>query len=221
MVERSIERIIDLTAVDAYRRLVDWEDVSGYGVEVLHCLHVMGARDDALIPFGPALRERLVGMPEGELLALEPDTRNHGIVSRALSVPGSGSPDEAVALAAHRREEDIVEVHATASAGEVLGGGSPEPSTGGGEGAWRLAASAKLRKDVWRRPKLLERVANAIVAICKDPMTPRGNTIKRLAVDMGGHWRYRLGDSRLVYRPDNIRLTVYGYRLAPRGGVYD
>ena len=61
----------------------------------------MGAGDDALIPFGQALRERLLGMPEGELLALEPGTRNHGIVFRALSVPGSGSPDEAVALAAH------------------------------------------------------------------------------------------------------------------------
>ena len=54
-VDRSIERIIDLTAVDAYRRLVDWEEVTGYGVEVLHCFHVMGAGDYALIPFGQTL----------------------------------------------------------------------------------------------------------------------------------------------------------------------
>lgn len=52
VVEHSIGRIIDLTAVDAYRRLVDWEEVSGCGVQVLHCFHVMGAGDSALIPFG-------------------------------------------------------------------------------------------------------------------------------------------------------------------------
>ena len=221
VVERSIERIIDLTAVDAYRRLVDWEEVSGYGVEVLHCFHVMGAGDYALIPLGQVLRGRLLGMPEGELLALEPETRMEGIVFRALSAPGSGFPDEAAAIAASRLEEDIVEVHAIESVGEVLGGGNPEPSASGGDGEWRFAALPKFRRDVWRQPKLFERVANAIVEICKDPMTPRGNTIKRLTRDMSGYWRYRLGDFRLVYRPDNDRLTVYCHRLAPRGGAYD
>ena len=221
MVERSIERIIDLTAVDAYRRLVDWEEVAGYGVEVLHCFHVMGAGDYALIPFGQTLRGRLLGMPEGELLALEPETRMEGVVFRMLSAPASGFPDEAAAIAASRLEEDIVEVHAIESVGEVLGGGNPERSSSGGDGKWRFAALPNFRRDVWRQPKLFERVANAIVEICKDPITPRGNTITRLTRDMSGYWRYRLGDFRLVYRPDNDCLTVYFYRLAPRGGAYD
>ena len=52
-------------------------------------------------------------------------------------------------------------------------------------------------------------------------MTPRGNTIKRLSGDINGYWRYRLSDFRLVYRPDVDRLTVYCYRLAPRGGIYE
>ena len=64
-------------------------------------------------------------------------------------------------------------------------------------------------------------MANAIVEICTDPVSPRGNTIKRLTGEMSGYWRYRLGDFRLVYRPDKDRLIVYCYRLAPRGGVYD
>ena len=220
VVERSIERIIDLTAVDAYRRLVDWEEVSGYGVEVLHCFHVMGAGDYALIPFGQTLRGRLLGMPEEELLALEPEFRMEGIVFRALPAQASGFPDEAEAVAASQPEEDIVEAHPVESVSEVLGGGSPETSAGDGSG-WRFAALSKFRKDVWRQPQLFERVANAIVEICKDPLTPRGNTIKRLTGDMGGYWRYRLGDLRLLYRPDQDRLTVYCYRLAPRGGVYD
>ena len=138
VVERSIERIIDLTAVDAYRRLVDWEEVSGYGAQVLHCFHVMGAGDYALIPFGQALRGRLLGMSEGELLALEPEHRMDGIVFRALPAPGGGFPHEAAAIAASQAEEDIVEAHAIESVGEVLGGGNPESSASGGDGRWRL-----------------------------------------------------------------------------------
>ena len=156
VVERCIERIIDLTAVDAYRRLVDWEEVAGYGVEVLHCFHSMGAGDYALIPFGQTLRARLLGMPEGALLALEPETRMEGIVFRALPAPASGFPDEAATVAASRLEEDIVDVHATESVDEVLGGGNPEPSAGGGDDHWRFAALPKFRKDVWREPKLFD-----------------------------------------------------------------
>lgn len=221
VIDNSIERVVDLSAVDAYRRLVDWEQVSGYGVEVLHCFHVMGAGDYALIPFGQTLRARLLGMPEDELLALEPEDRMGGIVFRALPAPGSEFPNESAVVAAARLEEDIVEAHATGSVGEVLSGGNPEPSAGDCDGRWRFAALQNFRKDVWREPKLFERVANAIMDICKDPMTPRGNTIKRLSGDMSGYWRYRLGDFRLVYRPDNDRRTVYCYRLASRGGAYD
>lgn len=221
VVERSIERIIDLTAVDAYRRLVDWEEVSGYGAQILHCFHVMGAGDYALIPFGQALRDRLLGMSEGELLALTPEHRMDGIVFRALPGPGSGFPDEAGAITASQMEEDMVEAHAIESVGEVLGGGNPESPEGSGDGRWRFAALSEFRKDVWRQPNLFERVANAIVEICKDPMTPRGNTIKRLRGEMQGYWRYRLGDFRLVYRPDVDRFTVYCYRLVSRGSAYD
>ena len=221
VVERSIERIIDLTAVDAYRRLVDWEEVSGYGAQVLHCFHVMGAGDYALIPFGQALQNRLIGMTEGELLSLEPEHRMDGIVFRALAAPATGFPDEVAAIAASQAEEDIVEAHSIESVGEVLGGGNPESSENRRDSRWRFAALSGFRREVWRQPKLFERVANAVVEICKDPLTPRTNTIKRLTGDMRGYWRYRMGDFRLVYRPDNDSRTVYFYRLAPRGGVYE
>ena len=123
--------------------------------------------------------------------------------------------------AASQPEENIVEAHAIKALSEVLGGGNPAPSGSDRAGERRFAALSKFRKDVWRQPKLFDRVTNAIVEICKDPMTPRGNTVKRLIGGMSVHWRYRLGDFRLVYRPDNDRLTVFRYRLAPRGGVYD
>ena len=82
------------------------------------------------------VRGRLLGMPEGELLALEPETRMEGIVVRAPSAPGSGFPDEAAALAASRLKEEMVEVHAIELVGEVLAGGNREPSASGGDGDW-------------------------------------------------------------------------------------
>ena len=221
VVERSIERIVDLTAVGAYRGLVDWREVSGYGAQVLHCFHAMGAGDYALIPFAKALRSRLLGMSEGELLSLEPDHWMDGIAFRALPAPARGFPDEAAAIVAAQAEEDIVEAHAISAVDEVLSGGNPDSSATGGDGSWRFAALSAFQRDVWRQRNLFERVTNAIVEICEDPMTPRGDTVKRLTGDMSGYWRYRLGDYRLVYRPDVDRLTVYCYRLAPRGGVYD
>ena len=217
----GIERIIDLTAIDAYRRLVDWDEVVGRGAEVLHCFCAMGAGDSALIPFGKTLRGRLLGMSEDELVALEPEHRMDGIIFRSLSIPGTGFPNEARAIAQSQPEEDIVEAHSMESVDEVLGGGNPERSRKGVNGGWQFAALSKFRKDVWREPRLFERVANAIVEICKDPMTPRGNTIKRLTGDLRGYWRYRLGDFRLFYRPDEDCLTVYCYRLVPRGCAYD
>ena len=186
VVERSIQRIVDLTAVDAYRRLVDWEEVSGYGAEVLHCFHAMGAGDSALIPFGQALRSRLLGMPDDELLALGPENRMEGIVFRAISAPGSGFPDEAAAVAAARLEEDIVEAHPMESVGEMLGGGNPEPLASGGDGGWRFAALPNFRKDVWRQPKLFERVANAMGIIYESGETPRAFQNSDEAIDLAG-----------------------------------
>ena len=121
------------------------------GVQVLHCFHVMGAGDSALIPFGQALRGRLLGMSESELLALEPEHHMEGIVFRALAAPARGLPDEARAVTGSRLEEDIVEAHAIDSVGEVLGGGNPEPSSSGrGDGRWRFAALSNFQRDVWR-----------------------------------------------------------------------
>ena len=148
----------------------------------------MGAGDYALIPFGQALRGRLSGMSEGELFALEPESRVDGIIFRVLPTPGGAFPDEPAAIAASQPEEDIVEAHVIESVGEVLGGGNPQSSvtSSSSDGRWRFAALSSFRKDVWRQPKLFERVANAIVEICRDPLTPRGKTIKRMKGNMQG-----------------------------------
>lgn len=113
----------------------------------------------------------------------------------------------AAAIAASQLEEDILEAHAIETVGEVLGGGNPESSAGSGDGRWRFAALSGFRRDVWRQPNLFERVTNAIVKICEDPMAPRGNTIKRLTGDMQGYWccsaRWNDADRR-----DNILIEL-------------
>lgn len=88
-------------------------------------------------------------------------------------------------------------------------------------GERRFAALSNSRKDVCGRWALFERVAHTIAEARKDPVTPRGNTIKRLTGEMSGHWRYRLDSFRLAYRPNSDRVTVYCYRLARRGGAYN
>ena len=60
----------------------------------------------------------------------------------------------------------------------------------------------------------------AVVEICNTPMYPRSNTVKRLSGHGGRPWRYRLGDRRLVYEPDEVRRMVRLRRFGPRGDVY-
>ena len=84
------------------------------------------------------------------LPALEPEARMEGIVFRALSAPGSGFPDEAAALAASRLEEEMVEVHAIESVGEVLAGSNPEPSASGEDGDWRPCRNFEGTSDARR-----------------------------------------------------------------------
>lgn len=37
----GVEKVFDMTALDAYRKLVDWQRIGGEGVKVLHCFHAM------------------------------------------------------------------------------------------------------------------------------------------------------------------------------------
>ena len=48
----GVRKIFDLTALEAYRDLVDWQSVSADDVEVLHCFDTMGPGDYALTSFG-------------------------------------------------------------------------------------------------------------------------------------------------------------------------
>lgn len=73
-------------------------------------------------------------------------------------------------------------------------------------------------KDIDR--KLQGRILQAITNIVKDPTDQRGDTIKPLTSDLKGLWRYRIGDFRLVYLPNEEKSEVTLLSFASRGDVY-
>ena len=84
----EIARIIDLTAIDAYRQLIDWEKVAAAATrtDVLHCSDVMAAGDYALTSFGKCLAEELFDLTENEIVDL-PFGHRLGTVIFSRQVP--------------------------------------------------------------------------------------------------------------------------------------
>ena len=68
--------------------------------------------------------------------------------------------------------------------------------------------------------KTKERIADAIQRISFNPKQPEGDTIKPLKHDMKDCWRYRIGGSRLVYRPDDENRKIVLVNFANRSEVY-
>ena len=94
---------------------------------------------------------------------------------------------------------------------EVLGGGIPDA------GPWRFTMTSRFQREA--RSAFTEAL-RAVVEICHAPMSARSNTIQRLSGHGGRLWRYRLGDRRLVYEPDEARRVVRFLRFGPGGDVY-
>ena len=65
------------------------------------------------------------------------------------------------------------------------------------------------------------RILSAIGTIYKDPITPKGETIKPLRADLKGFWRYRIGDHRLVYTIDIENKQIILIAFASRGDIYE
>ena len=86
---------------------------------------------------------------------------------------------------------------------------------------WLIGLSVEFMKSVRRVDKKLKgRVLEAIQLISKNPVDQKGDTIKPLSDQHKGLWRYRIGDHRLVYQPDNDKQQVTLLSFAPRSKVY-
>lgn len=86
---------------------------------------------------------------------------------------------------------------------------------------WYLGFSTEFIKSITGIDRKLQgRILEAISRIGAAPLTPVGDTIKPLTADMTGIWRYRIGDSRLLYRPDQAAKQVTLLSFSARGSAY-
>ena len=86
---------------------------------------------------------------------------------------------------------------------------------------WYLGMSDEFTKAIRGIDRKLQgRILEAISYISRSPTSPKGNTVKPLTADLKGLWRYRIGDYRLVYYPDNEGKRVVLVAFASRSGVY-
>jgi len=86
---------------------------------------------------------------------------------------------------------------------------------------WHFALSDDFIRSIERIDKKLQgRVLEAITKIAQSPTTAMGDTIKPLGADLKGLWRYRVGDYRLVYAPDQQTGHITLMSFEARGDVY-
>ena len=86
---------------------------------------------------------------------------------------------------------------------------------------WGFGLADAFNKHVQKLDaKLRGRILIDLIDIAKDPMTPRGDTIKPLEGDKKGLWRYREGDYRIIYLPDKSKSQVTIMDVDSRGEIY-
>lgn len=87
---------------------------------------------------------------------------------------------------------------------------------------WFIGITSNFSKSIKKADKKIQgRILEAIARITSDPISPSGNTIKRLSGEKDGMWRYRIGDYRIIYYPDKNTKHILLLSFSPRGSAYD
>ncbi len=112
-------------------------------------------------------------------------------------------------------DEPTTETTSGADDGIRLSRRAPDPLD------WCLAFTVSFTRAISSIDRSLQgRVLLALAEISANPDQQKGDTIKALTAEHTGLWRYRIGDYRLVYRPDAQNRMVILMDFASRGGVY-
>ena len=196
----SIARIIDLTAIDAYRQLIDWNKVAETKTDVLHCFDVMTAGESALVFFGECMADHLLALSEDEIVDLPSESQFGTVILRSLRETVTGLPFERI------------------DAEKPLTGSQPADRKLAIDGHWQPKFERSFVKDL--RSHISTEAMQAVIKVCENPITPYGNTIQPLKRNLSGKWRYRLGDLRIVYRPDRRKGWVVFESFESRGEAY-
>ena len=197
-----IARVIDLTAIDAYRRLIDWEKVTATNTDVLHCFDAMAAGDYALTSFGKCVATELLGLSEDGIVDLPFEHRLGTVILRSLRDTVAGLPAEGAEIEVAEEMPESIPTQDAASANLP----------------WQFAYTNRFRSEVYGNMGEFTRIGQATLSICHDPVTPR-KPIKRLQ-GQRRRWRYRLGDYRIIYRLDQREHKVVLERFGLRRDVY-
>ena len=87
--------------------------------------------------------------------------------------------------------------------------------------SYLLAMKDTFRADFVRLNRdVQKRASTAMEELEQDPITSRGNTIKKLR-HHEKMWRYRIGDYRLVYAAYPDKHLVQLIAIGPRGEIYE
>jgi mRNA-degrading endonuclease RelE of RelBE toxin-antitoxin system len=87
---------------------------------------------------------------------------------------------------------------------------------------WYIGMSSNFSKAISKIDRKLQgRILEALAHITESPTTIRGDTVKPLTGELKGCWRYRLGDYRLIYSPDQSSGDITLLAFASRGSIFD
>ena len=90
-----------------------------------------------------------------------------------------------------------------------------------GEPSWVIGMTREFIRSTQGVAKDLQgRILTAIREIVVDPMSPKGDTVKPMIADRKGFWRFRIGDYRLVYLPNESTRIVTLIAFGRRGDIY-
>lgn len=86
---------------------------------------------------------------------------------------------------------------------------------------WKTLFTKTFKREVGSLDKKLQgRVMEAVLEIAEEPTKLVGDTKKPLVGDLAGQWRYRIGDYRVVYRPEISGFLIIFLRCSSRGDIY-
>ena len=162
------------------------------------------------------------------------------LASDGIPMPALLSPDEQAAVVAGLRElEQVPEDHSgpfrlmtSGSLWYALDLEYPFPQASltfpqrhpvvPAEPPYAIGMTEEFIKSIRKYDKALQaRILVALSELCKDPTSPKGDTVMPLKGSMRGFWRYRIGDFRLLYRADPEHRRVMLMAFTPREAAYD
>jgi len=86
---------------------------------------------------------------------------------------------------------------------------------------WLSIFTREFKKSISKVDKKVKgRIVEAIMEICEAPLEMKGDTQKPLVGELDGHWRYRIGDYRLIYLPMIDHHKIIFSDFDTRGQIY-